>query len=740
MLRDLALDRRQLLSGGAALALGLTAAGRVVLAAEAAPEGLTTAFGPKVFDVWVQIGADNVVTLVSPEVEYGQGVTTGLAILVAEELDADWTKMAVVQSSSDRVYANPLSHTVATNASASIRMRFDQMRTIGASAREMLKAAAAEQWKVPVVELTTANGVVSHAASKKSATYGELSQAAAKMPLPEHVALRPADKWKLIGKAVPRLDITDKCTGKAKYASDIRLPGMLHAAVLRSPNHGGTVKSVDSAAAEKRKGVKGVENLGYGVAVVADDAWTARRALEDVKVVWNDGPMPALDSAGIAKMYQTALASPSSVVAKNAGDVQAAAKAGGAKVLEAEYTLPFLHHQCMEPRNSMAHVHDGICEIWTPTASASNIVGGVGFLLGLPPDKVIVHRAVYVGGSFGGRSRLEQEIDAIKLSQKFNAPVQVVTRREHELQYGQFRPYQKTSIKGVIDASGSLVGWQQKVASQSINANTFQELAPAGVDMEKVKASVKARGGMYAMPYDFFAMDGTPVKTPYNIPSVHMEYVQTDLPLPTGHWRSVGISGNTFETEGFIDEMAHLAGADPIAFRKKLLKEKRHIAVLDELAKMIGWKYPQSEKDGWGVAFAEGFTACTASAVQLGVVGKKLVIKRVVAVVDVGTVVTHDQVESQLQGSIIDGLATAFFQEITLKDGKVQQSNFSDYRTFTLAQAPKIEYKIMASTENPGSISELGTPMIMPALTNAVHAVTGTRIRELPIAKSGFSI
>ena len=337
---------------------------------------------------------------------------------------------------------------------------------------------------------------------------------------------------------------------------------------------------------------------------------------------------------------------------------------------------------------------------------------------------------------------MEQDIDAIRLSQKFNAPVQVVLRREHDVQYGPFRPYQKTTIAAAVDSKGNIAGWKQKIASQSIIAETYEDLAQAGgVDMTKVKADVKQRGGFYVMPFDYFAVDETPFNSPYDVGAVHLEYAQMDLPVPPTHWRSVGISGNIFEMEGFMDEVAHAAKVDPIAFRKNLLKANpRNVAVLDELTKMIGWKYPQREKNGWGISFAEGFTARAAAAIQVAVQGKKIVIKRLVAVVDVGQVVTHDQVLAQLQGGIIDGLATASFQEITFKSGKVVQSNWGDYRTYTLAQQPQMELKILDNDAAPGSISELSTPLIIPALTNAVFAATGTRVRELPLTKAGFSV
>ena len=748
---DLSLGRRAFLAAGAgvALTLGMDANGHVALALEAPPgAGPKDGLGRSIFDTWLTVGPDNVVTFVCPEAEFGQGVTTGLGILIADEMDMDWSKYAVVSCPTETVYANPIAGRIATIGSSSTRARFDQMRRLGAIAREMLKQAAANQWNVPVAELSTENSQVIHAKSNRKANYGALSAGAAKLTPPlETIVLRTPEQWKLIGKPTPRIDSVVKCTGRAKYSTDYRRPGLLFAEVLRSPVLGGGVKSVDSTAAKARKGVRAVENLGYGVAVVAEDSWTARRALEDLKVVWDDGRWAGYSSEKEAAEYADAIATKTGAVAKETGNFDAALKAPGAKLVEIDFTAPHLHHMCMEPQVSTVWVHDGMCEAWVPTNGQTGTQHGLAFLLKIPFEKVIVHRADYIGGSFGRRDRLDQDMEAATLSQRLGAPIQVVQRRENDVKNGFYRPYQKSKIKGVIDASGKLVGWHQKIASQGIakKGHDMSELAVGGVDQAGLEPYLKAGGqSFYNMPFDFFSVSNTMFNAPYAIPNVHVESIEMEAaPRPT-YWRSVGQTINTWQLESALDEMAFAAKIDPIQFRRNLLTaHPRAQKVLDEFVTLTGWKYPQSASNGtaWGMSFAYSFNAYGAIGVQVAVTGKKLRVNRVVVVSDVGTVVNPNGLESQIQGGIIDGLATAFLQEITLKDGRVQQSNWADYQTFHLKDAPPIDIKLINDHVTPvGSMSEFCTPLVIPAFVNAVYAATGTRVRELPLTKAGFTI
>jgi isoquinoline 1-oxidoreductase subunit beta len=741
------ISRRSLIkaaASGAILAVGIDFSRGVVLAQEkaAAPDLI----GPTLFKTWVEIGRDNVTTFYSPDVEYGQGTLTAQAMLVAEEMDCDWAKIRVVQSGTDQVYANPNSHQVSTNSSAALRYRFDQLRRIGATAREMLKAAAAAQWNVPIGELTTSNSVVTHAASQRSASYGSLSVAAAKLSVPKDLALRPASQWRLIGKPTPRLDIVQKSTGQARYAVDLRMRGLLFAAVERAPIRGSNVVSFDDKKARARKGVKSVENLGYGVAVVATDAWTARRALQDVAVVWEKSRWDQTSSETLAKSYEEGL-NQSGTVAKNDGDVEAAGKVSGAKIVEVEYTSQFLHHMCMEPMSSTAWVHDGMCEVWSPTNGASNLLNGIAFLLDLPPEKVIVRRSEFIGGSFGRRDRIDQDIEAVQLSQRMKAPVQVLQRREHDTKTGFFRPYQKTRVKAVLDASGKLIGWTQKIAVQSMaHANhDLSELKYTGYDIKKLVPFLKAEGSpFYNMPFDFFSTSQTAYNFAYAIPNVRVEVVAMESPLAITYWRSVGQSNNTWEMESLMDELAFAAGADPIAYRKSMMeKHPRGKVVLDELARRIGWSGAPKvgTGSGWGIALSIGFAAYVGMAVQLEASGKKLTIKRVVAVVDQGITINPEQAEAQVQGGVVDGLASAIFQQITLRDGKVEQNSWYDYPTFTIKNMPPVDVHFQDSGVTPlGSITESATPLVMPAFLNALYIATGDRIRELPLAKHGYEI
>lgn len=732
------------MASGIGLVLGLDCAGNIVHAGEAAKPDLV---GPQIYGTWLELDSDSVLTFYSPEVEYGQGTNTALIMLIAEEMDIDLTKVRVVQSSTAHIYANPLTKEVTTNSSAAVRMRFDQMRRIGATAREMLKSAAAQLWGVAVGELSTADSQVVHVASQRRATYGSLAMAAASLPVPKDLTLRAPEQWTLIGTSMPRLDIVAKSTGQAKYSVDFRVPGLLHAAVLRCPIWGSTVESFSAERALARAGVVDVISLGYGVAVVAKDAWTARRALEDVSVNWSSNQWDQLDSAALSKLYDDALDSQEGVSAKTLGDFAAASQQPGVRVIEMEYVAPFLHHMCMEPPSSTAWLHDGICEIWSPTCGASNVVGGMRFLLDIPEEKIIVHRSEFIGGSFGRRDRVDQDIEAVQIAQRMNAPVQVMQRREHDTKMGFYRPFQKTRIRAVIDDSGMLTGWEQKIASQALahNGHDLSELAMAGVDMEKLEPYLKAGGSpFYNVKFDFFAISLTMVNAAYGVPNLKVSTIDMLAPLRPTYWRSVGQSINTFQLECAIDEIATAISADPFAFRQRMMPRlPRGQKVLDELAALIQWRgRPKQPRhgQGWGIAFSNGFGAFAAMAVQVQIADSKLTIKRVVAVVDQGVTVNLDQSEAQMQGGIIDGLAAACLQQITLEAGKVQQSSWSDYPTFRLRDTPPIEIKLIKSIEAPGSVSELATPMVMPALANAVFAASGVRVRELPLTKAGFQL
>lgn len=741
--------RRQFIKGvlatGTVFALGFDLGGQIVHGAEAVKDVI----GSNVFGTWLSIGPDGMLTLVSPEVEYGQGTITANAMLVAEELDADWSRIKVVPSGAATVYTNPSSGRMSTDGSWGTRGRFEQMRLIGAKARVMLVQAAATRWNVPVTECATMKSVITHTPSGRTLNYGQVAAAASQLAIPAEVALRSPEQWRLIGKWVPRLDIVQKCTGQARYSVDQRLPGMLHAAIARCPVvWGGTVKSFDDSAARARKGVRHIFDVGYGVAVLADDPWTARKAAESIKVEWNEGEAAALSSAQLERDYTQALDSAAGVSARNEGDVDAAIIRSGVKVVQADYTVPMLMHQCMEPTGATAWVHNGMVEYWTPTASMGNVVRHTHDVFGISEAQIKVNRAEFVGGSFGLRGRVDPELEAAQLSIKAGGvPVHVLRRREDDVQHGWFRPYQKTRIKAGLDASGKLIAWNHKVAVQSINAHYSDEVIPFGVDIEPINEETRKKSAFFRLPVDFYATAGSPHNLSYKIPNVRVTGVQMEVPIPTNHWRSVGFSGNTFITEGMLDELAHSANQDPIEFRRALLRENsRLLAVLDALVKEAKWQ-PQKNRGrvrkngtGWGMAFGEGFWCYCAMAVKVTVRDKQLQIDDIVCVYDHGITVNADQTEAQVQGGLIDGLSAAMYGEITIENGRVQQSNFHDYRVCTLAETPPMHIKEIASKEKVGSMTEIITPALMPAITNAIFAATGQRIRELPLKKHGYEL
>lgn len=737
------MDRRTFLkstlASGTVFALGINSLGEVVQAAQSATSTDTALFGP-----WLSITADNKIILINPEVEYGQGTATANAMLVVEELDADWKQVSTLTSDANRMYTNPGSDRLSTDGSQGMRGRFVQMRTIGAKARVLLVQAAANQWNVPASECTPANSVVIHAASQRTATYGSLAAAAAKLPVPAEVPLRDPEQWRLIGTSVPRLDTFDKCTGRAKYAVDLTIPGLLHAAFTTRPVvWKARVKSYDDSAARSMKGVRHVVNMGYGVAVLAEDSWTARKAAEKVEVQWDNGPAAQLSSNTLAQQFNTALDKEAGIVARNDGDVAAVAQQTGAKNLSADYIAPFLAHQCMEPSSAIAWVHDGIVEFWTPTASMGNILRCVPKVFRFTEAQIKIHRAEFVGGSFGLRGKVDTELEAMDISMRVGAPVHLLRRREEEVQVSAYRPYEHSRIKATLDANGKLVGWDQKVVVQSLNAHYFDELDAFNVSVAAVFEEMKAESAFFRLPVDFYATAGTPHNQPYVIPNLRVTGVSVELPIQNKHWRSVGFSGNTCITECFLDELAEAAGQDPFEFRRQLLAGKtRQLAVLDALAAEAKWQpiKGKARRNGWGIAFGDGFEGMCAAAVKVSAKGKQLRIERVVCAYDQGITVNKNQTEAQVQGGLIDGLSAAMYGEITLENGAVQQSNFHDYRLLTLAQTPVIQIKEVISSLKPGSMTEMITPVVIPALVNAVYAATGVRVRELPLKKHGFEL
>ena len=697
---------------------------------------------------WFKISPDNSVTVMVPRQEMGQGVYTALAMLVAEELDADWSKVKVEQAPVDKMYANitmltdglpfdendksyaaaiarrvgySLGDTLgvqATGGSTSVRDAWESMRVAGASAREMLVAAAAKQWQVSASECTTRNGVVSHQAAGKQATYGELAGAAAQLPVPTQPKLKDPKDYVLIGKAQRRLDIPEKVTGAAQFGLDVRVPGMVYAAIAQCPVFGGTLKSVDESKIKSMPGVKRVVSLPNAVAVVADSYWRAKTALTALPIVWDEGTNAKLSSTEITEQFQRDLESGKAGSYRDEGD--AIAELGrAAKVIEAQYHVPFLAHATMEPINCTARVADGGCEVWVPNQAPSLVQWIAGKTAGIATEKVIVHTP-YLGGGFGRRSEMDVVVQAVSVAKELNGPaVKLVWSREEDMQHDMYRPAAIAKFRAALDGEGKPTAWWNRIVGPSVTLSFMERIVLwAASDLMQDKTNAEGAADI-----------------PYEIPNLKVEHVLARTPIPVGFWRSVGHSYNSFFKESFIDELAHAAGKDPYEFRRGLLAQHpRHCTVLETAAQKAGWGTPLEKGMGRGIALHKSFHSIVAQVAEVAVSAEgDIQINRVVCVIDCGQTVNPDTIIAQMESGIIFGLSAALFGEITIKDGRVEQGNFPSYDMLRLAETPQIEVHIIASDYPMGGVGEPGTPPIAPAVTNAIFAATGKRIRQLPI-------
>lgn len=706
-------NRRDFLKAGAAAGAGLTLAvylpGCTREAALAEAAVATPTFLP---NAWLRIGPDGWVTVVVDRSEMGQGVSTALPMLVAEELDADWKRVRVEQAPAGKEYVNPMFGLQGTGGSTSIRAAFKPLREAGARARAMLVAAAAAEWGVDGSGLRTEKGQVIGPAGKKL-SYGALADKAATMPVPATVALKDPKDWKLIGTSVGRLDLESKVTGRAGFGIDATAPGMLTALVARPAVFGGKVKSFDATAAKAVPGVKHVVQIGSGVAVVATGYWQAKKGRDALKVVWDDGALAGTSSESIRARF-VALAGRPGVTARREGNA-AGALAKGARKIEAVYEVPYLAHACMEPMNCAAHVRaDGIT-IWAPTQwQWGNGLGTQGIaskLTGIPEEKIEVH-TTYLGGGFGRRFELDFVSDAVETSKATGAPVKVVYTREDDIQHDFYRPAAYNKLAAALDEAGAPVAWTHKIVGPSI----FSRFGPLekGIDNSSVEAAAEM---------------------PYAVPNVKVDWVRAEPGIPVGFWRSVGNSQNSFIVESFVDELAHAAGKDPFEFRRGLLeKHPRHKAVLELAAGKSGWGQPLPAGRARGIAVQESFGSYVAEVAEVSVSPEgKVKVHRVVCAVDCGVVVNPDIVVAQMESAIVYGLSAAPSGEITIKDGRVVQTNFNDYPVLRMNEMPVVEVHLVKSTEPPGGVGEPGTPPAAPAVCNAIFAATGKRVRRLPV-------
>jgi isoquinoline 1-oxidoreductase beta subunit len=701
-------SRRMFLKAGAAVGGGLMIGW--VPAAQAAGDD-TEPFAPNAF---IRIDRQGRITIISPSIEMGQGTYTSLPMLVAEELDADMKDVGVDHSPpSDKLYGNPANFGAQiTGGSSSVRGFFKPLRESGAAARQMLITAAAAKLGADVAELTTEAGQVVHAKSGKRIAYGALVDDAAKLPVPTGVKIKDPSQFRIIGTPVKRLDVSGKVDGTAKFGIDAQVPGMKIATVGASPVFGGTLASVDEAAALAVPGVRQVAQLDNAVAVIADHYWAARMGLEAAKPTFNEGAHAGLSTADVVAALANA-AERDGAVGKSVGDA-AGVLAQAATKVESVYENPFLAHATMEPINCTVHVTPGGCDIWVGTQIPTIAQMVIAKTLGLATEKVRIHNHL-LGGGFGRRLEFDFILQAALIAKQSKDPVKVVWSREEDIQHDMYRPYYYDRISAGLDADGKVVAWKHRIVGSSIVARFAPDAFKDGLD--------------------FDAVDGA-IELPYDIANFHVDYVREEPPgIPTAFWRGVGPTRNTYVVESFIDELAAAAKKDPLEFRRQLTeKSPRARHVLERAAAMSGWDTPLGPRKGRGISLMFAFNTYLAEVAEVSVADDGEVhVDRVVAVVDCGTVVNPDTVEAQIQSGIIFGLTATLWGEITLKNGRVEQTNFDTYRVLRINEAPKIEVEIVKSSADPGGIGEPGTSALAPAVLNAVYAATGVRLRKLPI-------
>jgi isoquinoline 1-oxidoreductase beta subunit len=699
--------RRDFLKGSAAatgaLVVGFTLPGASRYAQAAAAGG--TGFAPNAF---LRIAPDGQITVVCGLSEMGQGVHMGIASLVAEELDADWKSIRLQQAPVDKAYINPAFGMQATGGSTSIRGNYLPMRKAGAAARQMLVTAAAAQWGVDAGTCRTENGRVI-AADGRALGYGELAAAAAGLPVPQDPPLKDPRDFRILGKGHSRIDAPAKVNGSAGFGIDVKLPGLLTAVMAHAPVPGAKVVSIDDAAAKAVPGVRQVVQIPQGVAVLADGYWPALKGRDALVVKWEDGPLATLSSAAISKSLTEATTKPG-MVARNEGDVGVAA----ANTVEAVYEAPYLAHACMEPMNCTAWVRAGDAEIWAPTQGPGPHQGIVAQLTGLPAEKVRVH-TTYLGGGFGRRFAPDFIIASTLISKAAGVPVKLVYTREDDMRGWFYRPAAVARFTAGLDKDGQPVSFFARVAAPALMvAAGFVKELPKGIDDPAVE-------GISDCPYAF--------------PNLRVEYVRTEPGIPVWFWRSVGHSQNAFFLEAFIDEVAAAAGKDPVEFRRSLLgKQPRLRGVLELAAQKAGWGSPLPAGVHRGVAIASSFGSFVAQVAEVSVdANGKPRVQRVVAAVDCGVTVNPEVIKRQVEGAIAYGLSAALFEKITIRNGRIEQTNFDSYPMLRMTEMPKVEVHIVPSTEAPGGIGEPGLPAASPAVVNALFAATGRRVRTLPV-------
>lgn len=702
------LSRRDFLKSAGVVGGGLLLGIHLPSLSESAEPGATT-----ILNAFVRIAPDNTVTVIANHSEMGQGVYTSIPMIVADELDADWNLVRVEPAPVDAAYNHTAFGMQMTGGSTSTDTEWDRLRKMGASARAMLIAAAAEKWSVPSDSCKTAGSMVIHEASGRKITYGELAEAASHLSVPGEIPLKERSQYKIIGKPVKRLDSPLKANGKAIFGIDVARPDMLTAVIARPPVFGAKVKSLDPQSAKASPGVRHVVQVDTGVAVIADNFWSAKKGRDALKVEWDEGPLSALDSIQIRKEY-AALAKTAGTTAQMIGDPQSVKPS--AKTLEADYELPYLAHATMEPLNCVADVRPDSCEIWTGTQFQTGDRDVAVKVTGLKPEQVQLH-TTYLGGGFGRRAVTDNHFvkEAVQASKAVGKPVKVVWTREDDIRGGYYRPMWADHISASLDASGNPVTWEHTIVGQSILEGTpFSGMIKDGIDESSVEGAIDL---------------------PYAIPNFRVNLHSPKTGVPVLWWRSVGHSHTAFVVETFVDELAHAAGVDPLEYRRKLIgpEQKRFRRILDAVAEKANWGSPPAAGRGRGIAAHESFGSLVAHVAEVSVTNGALKVHRFISAVDCGAVVNPDSVKAQIEGAIAFALSAALHSEITLTGGRVKQRNFNDYRVLRMREMPEVEVHVVPSGDPMGGIGEPGVPPVAPALANAIFAATGTRIRKLPI-------
>ncbi len=709
-------SRRSFLVGSAAAAGGFALGFHVPLAQKARA---SSAGVPEV-NAWVLIKPDETVLIRIARSEMGQGTLTGLAQLVAEELECDWSKVtAEYPTPGQNVARNRVWRNFSTGGSRGIRESHEYVRQGGAAAREMLIAAAAAQWSVPASQCTVAKGVISHAASGRTTTYGKVAEAASKQKPPEKIVLKDPKTWTIAGKPLARLDTVDKLTGKQIYGADLSFPGMLNAAIKACPHFGGRIASYDAEAISSIPGVRKVVRVDDAtVAVIATTWWQAKTALDALPITWDEGPNRNVTTASISEMLKGGLVSEDAFILTNTGNTKAALASGG-KVVSAVYSFPYQNHATMEPMNATARYTPERCEVWAPTQNGEASLAAAAEAAGLPVQQCEVHK-VHLGGGFGRRGMQDYVRQAVLIAKEFpGTHVKLLWSREEDMLHGFYHPTTQCKMTGALDKDGNLTALHMRISGQSILATVRPEAM---------------QGGMDPIVFQGLTANNPEGHLGYTIPNLRIDHAMRNPPVRPGFWRGVNLNQNAIYMECFMDELAREVGVDPLAFRRKLMvNHPKHLAVLDAVAERIGWSKAPEKGVFRGLGQIMGFGSYVAAAAEISIENGRLKIHRIVAATDPGHMVNPAQIERQVEGSFVYGLSAALYGECTIKNGRVEQENFDTYEVLRLADMPAVETIIIPSGGFWGGVGEPTIAVAAPAVLNAIYAATGKSIRTLPL-------